>query len=131
MLKTILKKAIQVIDTLPIPLYRLMLFICTLSICYLAFSKGGVNVEIHHGDKISHLSAFFVLTWLLRHAMQVKVWQQIVILMSFGLFIELVQSNLPSRSASYLDLLADLLGVLLFLLFEWCYQGYLKPKLIK
>jgi len=126
-----LKQAINFIDKLPTPIYRLMLIITSISICYLAFSGGSVNIPVSGGDKISHFSAFFVLAWLVRHAISIRLWQQLLILMSFGLFIEIVQSNLPSRFASGLDLLADLIGVLTFWLFDWIYHTWIKPALLK
>ena len=123
-----LKQALNFMDQLPIPIYRLALVITSISVCYLAFTGGAIQVPLHGHDKLAHISAFFVLAWLVNHALKIRYWQQLLLLMSFGLFIELVQSTLPGRYASGLDLLADLIGVLAYWGFDKVYHLWIKPR---
>lgn len=37
-----------------------------------------------------------------------------VVILSYGLFIEFVQSFLPWRAAEFIDVIADLVGILLY-----------------
>ena len=67
-------------------------------------------------DKLKHLAAFAALAvvahlgWL--HARRAAWWTAMGLLL-FGVFIEAVQSQIPTRTASAADVLADALGIAL------------------
>jgi len=62
-------------------------------------------------DKAHHVFAFVVLGLLLRLAYRLNYWYALVLLTSFGGFIELSQYFTPTRCAEYKDIVADLIGV--------------------
>ncbi len=101
--------------------WRGLLWVLMLVICWLAFSPAP-PAQLHtHWDKLNHLLAFAALAWCAALGWparpgapvlpQIARW--VLGLMVFGLFIEAVQSQLPARSAELADLGADALGVAL------------------
>ncbi len=69
-------------------------------------------------DKANHTLAFFVLLALLDHAYpSVNLWlKKILPLVAYALLIEWVQSQIPGRDASLLDIVGDLVGLAAYLL---------------
>ena len=66
-------------------------------------------------DKVAHAVTFSVLAFLFSHTLGNKYgFQAIVILAAFGLLIELIQYFLPWRSFSWLDWIADLMGIFVY-----------------
>ena len=64
-------------------------------------------------DKIAHAITFFVLAFLYSHTLGSKFgWQSLLLLAAFGLAIEFIQYFLPWRSFSWLDWIADIIGIL-------------------
>ena len=64
-------------------------------------------------DKFAHGITFFVLAFLYSHTLGSKFGlQSLLILTAFGLLIELIQYFLPWRSFSWLDWIADIVGIL-------------------
>lgn len=68
-----------------------------------------------HFDKFVHFSLFFGQFWLIVRAysvqnchMPILFWSMIAVV--WAIISELVQSQLPSRSADIFDVLADILG---------------------
>ena len=69
-------------------------------------------------DKLEHIVAFAALAFVARlasHGRRPALWVGLSLL-AYGLFIEVVQSWLPSRHADVLDLVADAVGIALGLL---------------
>lgn len=64
-------------------------------------------------DKSNHLLAFATLTWLALHAFPQRLRSLLLGLLAYGALIEILQSFTPTRSAEWLDLLADCVGILL------------------
>lgn len=75
-------------------------------------------------DKIGHLVFYAILTGLLFWAMAQGQWRVIhlskwalvtavVLASGYGIFLELVQANLPHRQFDYADMIANCLGALL------------------
>ncbi len=68
-------------------------------------------------DKGRHLVAFGALTWVAVQAFaqatrgRAVAWRIAAALLAYGVFIELVQSQIPGRAASIWDVLADALGI--------------------
>jgi VanZ family protein len=97
------------------PVFRLALALCVTAVAYLAFAP----LEEPAGfswDKGNHVLAFFVMAWLAdggwpgpRHAPM--RW---ALLLGYGAAIEVIQQLLPLRELSWLDLLADGIGIGLY-----------------
>ncbi len=93
------------------------LFVCVLLfISYLAFTPLGHPVVTSINDKLNHLAAFWTLGLLIDYSFPRSSYslQKILILLSYGIGIELIQAYLPHRSFSLLDIIADLAGILIF-----------------
>jgi VanZ family protein len=78
------------------------------------------EIKINNVDKIYHGFAYFTLafSWLLVfYKNQKKKYLIVISCIIFGIIIEVIQSKLTNyRTGDYLDVLANLLGVLLALL---------------
>jgi VanZ family protein len=61
-------------------------------------------------DKGHHVFAFVVLGILLRLAYKINYWYGLLILVVFGMFIEVSQYFTTTRVAEEKDVLADLIG---------------------
>ncbi|NEV61228.1 VanZ family protein [Thiorhodococcus minor] len=99
------------------PLAKTALAICVLAVAYLAFAPLETPPGFSY-DKGNHLLAFFVMAWLADigwpgRRYELPRWRW---LLAYGLLIELVQRGLPFREFSSLDLLADALGIGLYVL---------------
>lgn len=68
-------------------------------------------------DKSIHFIAFAVLTLLLRFAYALTWFKMFLLLCIYALFIEFSQLFTPNRSAELLDVLADVIGIGVGLLF--------------
>ena len=92
---------------------RILLCAATLFIVYEATIKKPVQVPVDNGDKFLHALAFFSLAFLMDFAFPARgYWlSKVLPLMAFGIFIEVVQSFLPWRSADVTDFLADCVGI--------------------
>lgn len=79
-------------------------------------------------DKLNHTAAFFVLAGLAYAARFDHAYRyQIVFLIGYAFFIEVVQYFLPTRFFSLSDVVADAAGIGLFLLLNrW--SGFRKEK---
>lgn len=95
---------------------RVALVAMILATTYFAVSKGGPIVNDQINDKFAHASAFFVLGLLVDWSNPRSGYglYKIGPLMGYGLLIEFVQSYLPYRTASMMDLIADATGLLLY-----------------
>lgn len=78
--------------------------------------KPHLTTEVDLNDKISHIIAYFGLMTMGGMAFERKNYIKIaVILLIYSVLIELIQSQV-GRTASFLDVLANLTGILLGLL---------------
>ena len=68
-------------------------------------------------DKSIHFIAFAVLTLLLRFAYSVTWFQAFLLLLVYAVVIEFSQFFTPNRSAELLDVVADVIGIGIGLLF--------------
>ena len=96
-----------------------LLFYFTLAVIeYLATTTAEIKLIESIWDKANHFSAFFVLYVLLSLAYTtLETRTKIVLLLLFGLQIEVVQSFIDGRYFSMLDVVADSVGILLGVLF--------------
>ena len=96
--------------------WRILLLAAAAGICWLAFTPNPPPIGESVWDKFQHLFAFGVLALPAHRAYpRARVARHVGALLAFGIFIELVQSQIPQRSAEVADVLADLCGVLLVL----------------
>lgn len=98
------------------PRWRVLLAVLLLYIGYKAFSTPSGTVEFEHLDKVLHISAFACLAcvaaWCWAPSRR-SAWWVALGLAVYGAFIEVVQSQLPTREASLADWFADALGIAL------------------
>lgn len=99
--------------------WRITLAGLLLYVGYKAFSAPGGTAMFEHMDKVLHVSAFACLacvaSWSWAPSRQ-NGWGVGLGLALYGAFIELVQSQLPLREASWGDGIADVVGIALGLL---------------
>ena len=99
------------------PLFKISFFICLLAVEYLATTSRRIEIVENSWDKFNHFLAFGVLCGLLNFGWQnghaAKFYVKFCILLAFGAQIELVQSLLPNRYFSLLDIVADCVGIAL------------------
>jgi VanZ family protein len=95
---------------------RTLLVIALLVISYLAFTPQNTPVVTEINDKVSHIIAFFVLSFLVDFSWPRYNWNPVkyIPLFGYGLLIEVVQASIPNRIFSGLDLLADALGMIAY-----------------
>lgn len=110
-------------------IFKLALALTLVVVSYLVFSKPSYNINtIPHFDKIGHIGSFFVLSYLTYFAFKPRWYILAVVLAFYAVFIEMVQSQLSYRSASFADFVADMIGILLFYLTQWLYKRYFKAS---
>ncbi len=98
-------------------LSRFAFFSALVVISWLAVTPSNDPVITTGWDKSNHFLAFFVLLLLLDHAYPAfhLIKTKLLILFAFALIIECVQSQLPWRSFSLWDIVADAVGLLLYI----------------
>ena len=91
-------------------LHRLAFLFLIISITYLA-TKGS-SIITSGWDKLDHFFAFFLLYTLFYYSfLEISNKYKVMMIISLGFTIEIVQSFLPNRSASILDIVADFVGI--------------------
>jgi VanZ family protein len=96
--------------------WRLLLVLLLGVVSWFAFKPSLPSQEWAHLDKLQHISAFATLGLVasLGWAPVPGLFSRVAAgLMAYGLFIEAVQTQLPSRTGSWADWVADLAGVAL------------------
>ena len=94
---------------------RTLLVLVVVAVLHLATTAHAYPMVSAVSDKVNHMSAFFVLTGLVRFAFPRRGWRfALAVLMGFGVLIEFIQYFLPYRESSGLDLMADLAGVVAY-----------------
>ena len=78
-------------------------------------------------DKSLHFIAFAVLTLLLNLSYRMSWCKSVVYLLFYAAFIEFSQTFTPNRCAEWLDIVADVIGIVLGLVL---YAGYKKLEVI-
>ncbi len=97
-------------------IWQVLLALLVLAVCVLAFMPHPPPALDTGWDKRNHLLAFGSLAFVAELAFWPSRWRRLKVLLgllAFGGFIELVQSQIPERSAEWGDLLADGLGIAL------------------
>ncbi|KAB7623942.1 VanZ family protein [Alkalilimnicola sp. S0819] len=97
-------------------LFRLLAVLALVSATWLAVAPVEQVPTAHWNDKLVHLLAFAVLAGLVDFGwVRGPFVTRGILLLGYGLFIELLQYGLPHRSFELLDLAADGLGILFYL----------------
>lgn len=95
-------------------MFKLLLLICLVSIEFLATTTMYIEVVESFWDKGNHFVAFFVLYLLLTLSYQnLTLLVKVLLLISFGLQIEIVQHFIEGRYFSLLDVVADSVGIVI------------------
>ncbi|MEE4244462.1 MAG: VanZ family protein [Kangiellaceae bacterium] len=102
--------------SLPLDHY-LWKILCICSLClllYLTLTPQMIkSFNIPHIDKLFHMIAFFGVSSLFLLAFsRLPTWQIVTLMILLGIVIEAAQYYIPGRSFSWLDWLADNVGVL-------------------
>ncbi len=93
--------------------FRLILAISIVVISILSIQHLEVEPSVNLNDKLLHFSCFLYLTiisWLSR--IIYKELRLYVIVLGYGILIEIVQIYIPYRSFEFLDIFADFTGIL-------------------
>lgn len=111
-------------------LFRLALLLNLVVISWLAFTSSSFTFAAVFSDKVNHFFAFFVLSYCLDRGFpqQRFLLFKVVPLVGYGLAIELIQSRLPHRELSLLDLGADCAAIGLYWLLRHPMRRLLLPR---
>ncbi len=98
-------------------IYRLAFMTAVPAIYLLAMLPGDSLPGVQLWDKLQHAAAFFLLAVLMERAWPgSSLWRlRLPCLFAFGVIIELSQAMVTYREASLLDLVANGVGLLLYL----------------
>jgi VanZ family protein len=104
------------LSKLIINLFRLVLIFSIIIITCLAIAKIEFPAVEDINDKFSHLVAFYFLAFVLDFSFPRKHFdiRKVLLLLTYGFILELVQYNLPHREFSVFDLATDGIGILLY-----------------
>lgn len=112
----------MLLNRLDVRVARIGLTLAVIAITILALIPAP-EVPVSTGwDKTDHWSAFFTLALLAHHSFPKKSLGWIVVaLIGYGIGIEVAQSFTPTRDADALDVVADSVGILGYVLlhFSW------------
>ena len=93
---------------------RILFLICVVAIEYLATTTLEIKPIQNSWDKANHFIAFLTLYVTLSLGyLKLEVFKKALILLAFGIQIEVVQYFLPNREFSLLDVLADGVGIVM------------------
>jgi len=94
-------------------IFKIMFYGCLAVVEFLATTTT-VHIKIIESmwDKANHFIAFFVLYFLFSLAYNhLSSFVRLILLLAFGIQIEIVQSFIKGREASFLDIVADSVGI--------------------
>jgi VanZ family protein len=101
-------------------IWRASFFGCLAAVLVLSLLPGEVRLPDTGWDKSNHLIAFAALAITGLNTYPQRPSQLLLGLLAFGGLVEALQSFTPSRSAEWLDLLADAVGLLLgWVVWRW------------
>ncbi|MCL5049080.1 MAG: VanZ family protein [Firmicutes bacterium] len=92
-----------------------VLVLLSISVLFLIQSPPSPQaMRFEHADKIAHFGLFFILAGSLHLAFRPRVWLGLLLLLIYGVTIEIVQHHVPGRGADVWDVVADMAGALTF-----------------
>lgn len=92
---------------------RLILLISVVFISVLSVQEIEVQSSVNLSDKLLHFFCFLyliIISWLSR-IISKELWLYVIVL-AYGILIEIVQMYIPYRSFEFLDIFADFVGIL-------------------
>lgn len=97
--------------------FRACLILSIAVITYLAVTSRQYPVAFSLNDKINHLLAFVILAWFVDFSFPGNsfFYGKYLLLLGYGIAIEVIQHYLPYREFSIYDMHADVLGILLYI----------------
>ncbi|MDX2320589.1 MAG: VanZ family protein [Moritella sp.] len=98
--------------------FRLLLILVIFTICILAFGQPATNIPQLGYDKLNHFIAFAALALLFDYSFPNRTITLFISLLGFGIFIELIQGMTFSRTPSHWDIIADLIGIISYLILQ-------------
>ena len=98
--------------------WRMLFCIAVSTITYLATTEQSYPVISDFNDKFSHVFAFLVLAFLADFSYPEYSYNyyKITALFGYGVLIEIIQYYIPNRQFSFYDMLADLIGLMLYMI---------------
>ena len=93
--------------------FRIILLISVVFISILSVQEIEVQSSVNLSDKLLHFFCFLyltIITWLSR-IINKELWLYVIVL-AYGILIEIVQMYIPYRSFEFLDIFADFVGIL-------------------
>jgi VanZ family protein len=98
---------------------RICLVIALIAISILSLMPSQAVPAGSGWDKFDHWAAFFTLSLLASHAFpQRAFWQIALALLGYGVGIEIAQSFRPDRFADVMDIVADVIGIVIYWLIQ-------------
>ena len=94
--------------------FRIILAISIVFISILAVQEIDVESSVNLNDQLLHFGCFLyltIITWFSR-IMHMEFWLYVIVL-AYGILIEIVQIYIPYRSFEFLDIFADFAGILI------------------
>ena len=92
---------------------RLILLISVVFISVLSVQEIEVQSSVNLSDKLLHFFCFLyliIISWLSR-IISKELWLYVIVL-AYGILIEIIQIFIPYRSFEFLDIFSDFLGIL-------------------
>jgi len=104
-----------------ISFFRLTLFLALITVTFFAAIEAHPpKNKIPHLDKFIHFFVFFVLSWIVDSAIKEPLYKNrtlIACLFLYSIGIEIMQFFIPYRHAEFYDVIANLIGMLVYLAF--------------
>jgi len=98
--------------SIPPPIRRGLFLFCSAALLVVTLMPSALLPEAHGADKVEHALAFAILTVLAVWSLPWRAWKLVIMLIAFGILIEILQAVLPfNRDAEAWDVLADSIGI--------------------
>jgi len=75
-------------------------------------------------DSIGHIIGFFCLAWILSSFVKLPLLNTAICLVFYAVLSEIGQYYLGFRNGEFRDFIADIIGILLFVILKWCALVY-------
>ena len=110
--------------------FRFALVVATLLILYLTTTPVQYEVGQEMNDKVSHALAFLCLSFLADYSFPGSHFsiRKIVPVLAYGVLIECIQYFLPYREFSFLDMVGNTVGLIIYMI---CIPLFQRMPLLK
>ena len=96
--------------------YKWSFWITIIAVYILAMLPQESAPTLGWGDKGNHILAFVVMSILLILSYRISLYRVAILMVVYGVWIEISQYFTPTRSADYRDVVADSIGVAIAIL---------------